>query len=201
VNKDTIDDVRTRALAPETRIDSDTIPTPNLPAPASVEDVEASEQRLGFSLPPFLVRLYREVGNGGFGPGFGTLGIRNGFTDDEGKTIVDLYEAFLEADDTWPARVLPLWDWGCAVWSCLDCSNGAIVTSSEDGLTRTEFSVEEWFKSWARGENLFNRIFSSRQATMLNPFTQKPMGISVAAGTIGTPLPSIKRGCLASAGT
>jgi hypothetical protein len=41
------------------------------PAPASEAEVDAAEAALGFRIPPFLLRLYLEVGNGGFGPGAG----------------------------------------------------------------------------------------------------------------------------------
>ena len=36
--------------------------------PAADEQIRATEQALGFSLPPFLRTLYTNVANGGFGP-------------------------------------------------------------------------------------------------------------------------------------
>ncbi|WP_216858509.1 SMI1/KNR4 family protein [Actinomadura verrucosospora] len=35
---------------------------------ATSEQIKEAEAALGFPLPPLLSRLYREVGNGGFGP-------------------------------------------------------------------------------------------------------------------------------------
>jgi hypothetical protein len=43
-------------------------------APATPEDVQATEQALGFALPPLLRAVYLQVANGGFGPGTGLTG-------------------------------------------------------------------------------------------------------------------------------
>ena len=43
--------------------------------PASVDAVEAAERRFGHAFPSLLRRLYLEVGNGGFGPGYGIIGL------------------------------------------------------------------------------------------------------------------------------
>jgi hypothetical protein len=39
-----------------------------LPAPLSQDAIDAAERRLGFRLHPLLAAVYREIGNGGFGP-------------------------------------------------------------------------------------------------------------------------------------
>src|SRR5216683_6367148 len=41
--------------------------------PATGEELAHAEAQLGFELPSFLRRLYLEVGNGSFGPGYGLL--------------------------------------------------------------------------------------------------------------------------------
>jgi len=47
---------------------------------------------MGFALPPLLERLYSEVGNGGFGPGYELCGLSGGFAEDlQGLTLPDLY--------------------------------------------------------------------------------------------------------------
>ncbi len=38
--------------------------------PLTISEIQDVERRLGFLLPPFLRRLYSEVANGGFGPGY-----------------------------------------------------------------------------------------------------------------------------------
>ena len=49
---------------------------PLRPAPPAA--VAEAEELAGRSLPSLLRRLYLEVGNGGFGPGYGLLGLRDG---------------------------------------------------------------------------------------------------------------------------
>ena len=47
---------------------------------ASEEQVRATEERLGFPLPALLRQLYTQMANGGFGPGTGLPGVKDGFT-------------------------------------------------------------------------------------------------------------------------
>jgi hypothetical protein len=56
--------------------------------PATPEQVQASQRRLGFSLPVPLRQVVMQVANGGFGPGYGLLGLESGATDDKGRTAV-----------------------------------------------------------------------------------------------------------------
>jgi hypothetical protein len=71
--------------------------------PASGSVVEAAEASLGFRLPPLLNDLYTQVGNGGFGPGYGIFGLEGGYTDHDiindfqGGTLVEWYCAFRAA--------------------------------------------------------------------------------------------------------
>ena len=48
--------------------------------PTSLAVVEAAEQSLGFYLPHLLREIYTQVGNGGFGPGYGIDGTRGRFS-------------------------------------------------------------------------------------------------------------------------
>jgi hypothetical protein len=97
-------------------------------APAVV--VEEAESVVGYCLPPLLRRLYLEVGNGGFGPGYGIFGLRDGHRDDElDRTALDWYHYAHDAPSShWsflPASLLPLCHWGCAIYSLIDCSDPA----------------------------------------------------------------------------
>lgn len=47
--------------------------------PASEEQLQEAEARIGFSLPPLLRAMYANVANGGFGPGLGLYGVLNGY--------------------------------------------------------------------------------------------------------------------------
>lgn len=64
--------------------------------------------------------------NGGFGPGYGVMGVEGGFTDDLGHTVADLFEVYRQPDPEdptweWPERFLPICHWGCVVYSGIDC--------------------------------------------------------------------------------
>jgi hypothetical protein len=125
------DDIERRMTAPAAR---------DLPEPASPIALGAAEARLGVALPNLLRRLYLEVANGGFGPGFGIVGVRGGWTTDRGKTIEDLYEEMTDSTTenprwVWPAGLLPLVDYGGA-FGCIDASTaeGRILDWDPDAL-------------------------------------------------------------------
>lgn len=61
--------------------------------PATADDLEESEERLGFVLPQAVRELY-ELANGGAG----FLGLVNGVVDDLESNAVDLYESFMEPE-------------------------------------------------------------------------------------------------------
>lgn len=96
---------------------------PPLEPPASDALIHQTEAALGAGLPPLLRRLYAEVANGGFGPGYGLLRLgEGGLRDPESRTPSSTYLEFRSGIyperrlGGWPDRVLPLWDWGGATW-------------------------------------------------------------------------------------
>ncbi len=54
-------------------------------------------------------------------------------------------------------KLVPLCDWGCGIWSCIDCETGAILSSSEFGLRDLEQDLYSWFYDWISGVNLWDR--------------------------------------------
>ncbi len=83
---------------------------------------------IGFSLPSILTEIYAGVANGGFGPGYGIMGVDGGFTDDMGATAVSLYQSYRKSDPedpnwAWPFAWLPICHWGCIVYTVVDCVN------------------------------------------------------------------------------
>ncbi len=169
--EDLITRIHRRAGDPRTRIGSaDNALTPRFP-PASARQLDDFEQRFGFRLPWFLAHVYQRVGNGGFGPGYGLIGLPGGFSHDEGKSIVELYESYQEYPRwQWPDGLVPICDWGCAIFSCVDCQSGSIVTFDPNQLHEgapmtlafavSHASVAAWFEDWVNGVKLWTRCLS-----------------------------------------
>ena len=133
-----------------------------LPAPATVEVIARAEEELGFRLPELLARLYCEVANGGFGPGFGLIGLSGGHFPN-GQSIVQIYRearAYVAPDWNWPDGRLPICDWGCAILTCVDCKseNYQIVFSEEGRFTRLPCSLFEWMQVWCSGGSCMGSI-------------------------------------------
>ena len=145
--------------------------------PASENAVAATERRLGFNLPQTLRQIYLEVANGGFGPGYGVIGVEGGFTDDLGHTVADLYESYRRPDPEdpswqWPEAFLPICHWGCGVYTVVDCGRQpspvyfADVGVKEPGeemetiLLPHKPSFEAWLGDWLDGKNLWNEVWS-----------------------------------------
>lgn len=170
--------VRARAMAPSTRIGVPSLqsqPLPPLPPPATSTILAATEARLGFTLPPLLARVYTEVADGGFGPGYGLLSLVDAESD--GRSLSSVYLDFRAGG--WLERLLPLWDWGCAMWSCLDgrSDEGALITSNQGEFTVTHFTLHSWLHAWATDVDLSRETFEPSEVTRtgINPFTKKPM--------------------------
>lgn len=171
---DLIDSICKRIADPKKRIDMTTVDTPPLYGPASTKALDAAEVQVGIVLPPLLRRLYREVGNGGFGPSSGLLGVEGGHTDADGRNVGTLY-ADLRAE-WWSEGLLPICDWGCGAWACID-SDGHIVTMDESGPTRPGHTLLSWLEAWVSGADLVAETFELVDGIMTNPFTQKPIAV------------------------
>lgn len=136
------------------RAAGDLDPLPPLVA-AQPRAVDEAEARLGHRIPEPLRSLYLEVGNGGFGPGSGVLGLRGGHHDALGATALDLL-----ADPAWvaaPPGLWPLCSWGCAIYSLVDCrSTEATVWGFDpnpegavpEALFRQQVTLTAWFDRW-----------------------------------------------------
>lgn len=139
---------------------------------ATIDDLAEAEEQLGFELPPFLKRLYLEVGNGGFGPGYGLLPLNDHHTSS--TTLIDSLVAnylgmrsFSQKDidkfwtdeeekpALWPERVLIICDWGCNIYSCLNCSSLDLpilrMDSNRNFLVEWAIeasSIQQWLEAW-----------------------------------------------------
>lgn len=156
-----------------------------LPEVATPEGLLRAETRLGFQLPPLLRRIYLELANGGFGPGFGIVGIRGGWTTSHGKTLEDLYVEMSEGDPDepawrWPLGLVPVVDLGGG-FSCIDTTTpaGRVIEwdpeeIDEDAWARS-FRVEApslaaWLTAWLNAPSLddqMTQLMADAQATAM----------------------------------
>lgn len=140
--------------------------------PATADQLRRSEEQLGFRLPLLLRRVYLEVGNGGFGPGYGLIGVEGGFTDDRGQTIADVYESYVHADPDdptwiWPPAHVPICHWGCGIYSIVDCRATGNSVSWADTSVKTDgepmstiihihkTTFDAWIEDWIEGKDLW----------------------------------------------
>ena len=143
------------------------------------DQIAEAQAALGFELPALLRELYLRVGNGGYGPGYGLVGIAGGASDDTGKSLVDLYAGFAASDPDddhwrWPSRLLPVAHLGCAMYACIDCSTaeGRVVwfepnphSSREpwdDSFIPLAPSMSDWLRSWLADEDLFESAWKTK---------------------------------------
>ncbi|QEV19604.1 SMI1/KNR4 family protein [Streptomyces alboniger] len=93
-----------------------------LPAPVDADTLARAEAALGFRLPPLLAALYTRIGDGGFGPEYGLLPLLENKSSGGEPAVVEKYLAMRHADDWgWPEGVLPISQWGCGMYACVDC--------------------------------------------------------------------------------
>jgi hypothetical protein len=120
--------------------------------------VQRAEVLVGAAVPGLLRRLHLEVSNGGFGPGYGVLGVDDGFRDDMRRTAVDI----LTRRGNWPGmpdHLLPVCHWGCAIYSFVHCPSGRMfgwdpnpVAPDDDvPFFEQEYSLDTWLAAWLDG--------------------------------------------------
>lgn len=146
---------------------------PALYPPVSRERLREAERRLAFGLPEFLRTLYVEIGNGGFGPGYGLWGLPGGYPTSlpvaaPDSNVVDSYletVASLErAGAKREAPILRICHWGCGNASGIDCSTGEgqMVFFRDDGARiREGLTFRQWMEDWANGVDLWERAYGS----------------------------------------
>ena len=156
-------------------------------APESI--VAQVEAQLGYALPPLLRRVYRDVGAGSFGPGNGLLHLDPGGEADH--SLIDVHRQ-LTADPQWPSGLLPFCDWGCGIWSALDCRmpRGLVVTVSETGFLTQGHTLASWLIAWVEDIDLGAETMEPGETRPgINPFTKEPHAYSSARRPRGTRWP------------
>jgi hypothetical protein len=159
---------------------------PRLPS-AEASAIAAAQRALGFFLPHLYVRLLTEVANGGFGPGYGIIGVPpDGFEDSDLRAnLLEAYREGRNSDDrSWrlPDGLLYLCNWGCGQFSYLDCFSSAprVITDQvvKDGIRyfETAPSLARWLGEWLEGVDIAKEMYETiGHRKGINPFTQSPM--------------------------
>ncbi|RFS82644.1 SMI1/KNR4 family protein [Actinomadura spongiicola] len=168
-----IDDIVQRVAARATS-DGDSLPTR-----VSDERIAEAERQLGFALHPLLVRLYREVADGGFGPDYQLLPLLG-----PGSSVVGEYLERREASvgvryPEWPEGVVPILTWGCGMYAGIDCFNeaGQVLLfepnpygggSWDECWFLDSASLEAWLETWLAGTGWFEED-ASDQGDLVEP--------------------------------
>jgi hypothetical protein len=114
--------------------------------------------------------MYGRVANGGFGPGYGIIGLIGGSLTDLKKDAVEEYGLRRSGNEwsdgpDWPDALLPICHWGCAIYSCVDCAtSGTRIVRFDPNPVDSDWSIawadesftlETWLRAWLNGTELF----------------------------------------------
>lgn len=152
--------------------------------PTTEVAIQEAEQELNFQLPPLLKGIYKEVANGGIGPGYGIIGLSGGAPYlNHGGNRLDLVQTYyhfrgegefpelnhdftteedLFLNDEWYDKLLPLCPWGDDHFSLLNCSapkTPVIHWVAYGGhLIGESPSFESWLNDWLNDVDLWKRV-------------------------------------------
>jgi hypothetical protein len=153
-------------------------------ATAPEEAVCEAERGLGFRIPALLKACYLRVGNGGFGPGYGIIGVEGGYASDHGN-LVETHGVLKQDQESegreWPSGLLPFCEWGCNIFSCVDCSDVRHpVYTFEDFAVRPQgYTLDKFFELWTVGADILAFEPSEvERVEITNPFTGKKETVS-----------------------
>ena len=121
------------------------------------------------------------VGNGGFGPAYGILGLVDGARNEDGLDAVGVYLRSREPSSAdplwaWPASLLPVGHLGCGMFTCVDCrtANASLVWFEpnphergdpwDDAFIPLNLSLEDWLRRWLDGAegDLFESAWNAK---------------------------------------
>ena len=154
------------------------------PPPIPLSALTDLEKSKGLKIPPTLRRIYSRVANGRFGPGYGLIGVMNGHKSDYGDlfdTAEQISSDCLKVGVEWRVGLIPIIDWGCAKWTCVDPSDEVVWDSVELKLRCTGFTLVDFFSSWLSGDLMLPRsndsVSNADPKQIVNPFNRQVMTI------------------------
>ncbi|MBT2490302.1 hypothetical protein J7E96_17605 [Streptomyces sp. ISL-96] len=137
-----------------------------LPTPARPAAVTEAEQAIGFPLPPLLRRLYLDVANGGFGPAEGILGVRGGAPQGDWSDLSEIYDDGPDPSSRIPTGLVPVYDWGCTIWSLVDFRDPAgPMWCTHDGECRPQgINLSQWLAETMAGTLTVDSLLAGQPA-------------------------------------
>jgi hypothetical protein len=148
--------------------------------------IARAEAALGFAIPQLLRACYLEIGNGGFGPGLGVMGVEGGHQSDYGdiiRTYQQIERGMPTLGKTWQPGLLPFCGWGCATLSCVQCGPTDQITTFKEGrVWRQHYSLADFFELWMKGIDIltYDSAVELSDLTVTNPFTKQPKTIHLS---------------------
>jgi hypothetical protein len=174
--EDTFELVRRRAFDPKTRTDQMDVIASTIRPVLGTDVLDQAAELIGVVLPELLRRMYSEIGDGGFGPGYGFMPLGLGSRSGD-ESITALFRDFSSPDPqdpswSWPKGLLPIVHMGCAIYPCVRLSDLRIIVfdpNAHDSDWAEAFldqkcTFEEWIRTWANGEDLWSQIYNDRVA-------------------------------------
>jgi hypothetical protein len=127
-------------------------------------------------LPSGLSRLYLEVANGGFGPGYGLLGLAGGASTSHKETLETEYALKRQSDPQdphwkWPSGLVPAFELGCGMFLCVDALSAkcdVVVfepnphedgTPWSDAFFHSPHALPVWLESWLNGGEMAKQVW------------------------------------------
>lgn len=136
----------------------------------TLEIIQEFEIKSRLNLPNDLRRIYMEVGDGGFGPGYGLnrLSSSKGDSSNRLETIEDFYlyfrdHGFEDYGRAWSKCLLPFCSYGCDGLGIIDLRDELIGFIQYELLEKEPIdniiewqnsSIKSWFEAWMDGEDL-----------------------------------------------
>ncbi|WP_339107504.1 SMI1/KNR4 family protein [Thioclava sp. GXIMD4216] len=125
-----------------------------------------AEARIGMVPPMLLLKLYRGISNGGFGPFLGLLGLGGGATDRAGHTADRLHQIYADPDDgnparDWPVGLLPICEEDGGQYICIDCFDESLhrwcpehwdqSLPPQSAILPLDLDLRDWLGAWISG--------------------------------------------------
>lgn len=137
--------------------------------PVSTNELENAEQKLGFQLPQILRTAYLQVGNGGFGPGYGLLALNRDGSPNFHMNLVDWYLECTRPSNSsvWPREYIDVCNWGDGITSAVKwtdpgspvyrCNGDQYEEGSFEQVMKMESpALKTWLENWLDGRPMFS---------------------------------------------